>query len=84
MNWTVDHAPGIRGEALELWAVSPDLAAARAALGEIETRLASDPTAAGRHLSEGLWKITAPPFAAFYTIDPERRYVEITDVATVA
>lgn len=84
MNWTVEFAPGIWGEALEIWAVCPDLAVARAALGEVKDRLAADPHAAGRHLSEGLWTLTIPPFAVFYAIDPARRYVEITAVEAVS
>ncbi|HEX4607999.1 MAG TPA: hypothetical protein VH092_07325 [Urbifossiella sp.] len=81
MNWAVAFAPGIEREALELWAVSPDPAATRAALGEIKTRLGADPHTAGHHLSEGLWKIAAPPLTAYYTIDTVRQSVEITDIA---
>jgi hypothetical protein len=84
VNWTVDFAPGIWTEALVLWATSPDPAATRAAIGDIQARLAADPHDAGRHLSEGLWTIAAPPLVAFYTIDPARRHVEITAVAATA
>jgi hypothetical protein len=80
MSWTVEYAPGIRREALELWAVGPDPAATRAAIDGIEARLAADPHAAGRHLSEGLWKAVVPPLVAGYTIDPDRHVVTITDV----
>lgn len=80
MNFTVKWETGIRRELHYLWIAAPDPAAVRVASDAAEERLAADPYGAGRHLSEGLWLIHVPPLVLNYTIDPDRRLVEITDV----
>ena len=57
MGWNSD---ALR-EFHELWATSPDPAAVRAAREAAERLLAADPSGAGRHLSEGLWRLRVPP-----------------------
>ena len=80
MNFDVEWDPAIRHELHELWVVATDPAAVRAAAREVEERLTVDPQACGRLLSEGLWRVHVPPLLLHYTIDTERRFVEITDV----
>ena len=84
MKFTVEWEPPIRHELHELWAVAPDPAAVRAAHDEVERLLGTDPFGAGRHLSEGLWRLVVPPLVVHYTINPDARMVEITDVARTA
>jgi len=84
MSFAVGWEPPALHEFHELWAVSPDPAAVRAAREEAERLLGADPVGAGRHLSEGLWRIEVPPLVFHYTIDPARQLVEITDVAPTA
>ena len=80
MNFTVRWEPDIYIELTQLWAISPDPAAVRAAREKVEVALADDPFRAGRHLSEGLWPLYVPPLVVHYTIDREQLLVEITDV----
>lgn len=76
MRWE----PPVLHEFHELWAVSSDPAAVRAARENAERLLGADPSQAGRHLSEGFWRIDVPPLIHHYSIDPARQVVEITDV----
>ena len=80
MNFTVRWRPDAYTELTQLWAVAPDPAAVRDAREEAERLLGADPSGAGRHLSEGLWRLQVPPLLVHYTIDQDRRLVEITDV----
>ena len=58
----------------------PDPAAVRAAAEMIEHHLGVDPAGAGRHMSEGLWRIHVSPLLVHYSIDPVEREVKITQV----
>jgi len=80
VNFTVGWDPDALSDFHQLWAASPDPAAARTARETVERRLAADPSGAGRHLSEGLWQIRVPPFAIYYRIDPDLHLVETTNV----
>ncbi|HJZ54449.1 MAG TPA: hypothetical protein VKE74_05800 [Gemmataceae bacterium] len=75
---------GHRAELHQLWAISPDPAAVRTAADTAERLLAADPVGNGRYLSEELWKIEISPLAIYYTIDPSRQHVQITDVLEIA
>jgi hypothetical protein len=48
--------------------VSRSRAALTEAQAVIDHRLAVDPLAAGRELSEGLYRITSPPLVAYYEV----------------
>jgi hypothetical protein len=80
VNFTVAWDSDALREFHELWAVSPDPAAVRAARAAVEQSLAADPFGTGRHMSEGLWRAHVPPILFHYRIDPDRQLVEITDV----
>jgi len=80
VNFTVKWEAAIRHELHELWAVAPDPAAVRVAADTAERLFGIDPFGAGRHLSEGLWRVDVPPLVINYTIDPDQNEVKITDV----
>jgi hypothetical protein len=80
VNFTVEWEPATRTELHQLWAVSPDPAAVRAARDEAERLLGADPVRNGRHVAEGVWPIHVPPLLVYYTIDTGRQRVLITDV----
>jgi hypothetical protein len=80
VNFTVGWEPDIRAELHQLWATWPDPAAVRAAAETAERLLAADPVGNGRFLAEELWQIVVSPLALYYTIDPARRHVQITDI----
>jgi hypothetical protein len=80
MNFTVEWDPPALNEFHELWAVSPDPAAIRAARVTAEQLVGGDPHGEGEYLSEDLWRVRVPPLTFYYTIDPDRQLVEITDV----
>lgn len=50
---------------------------------EMQDALRSDPSAAGEHLSEGLYFIDREPLRGFYTIDTNEMLVEIVNVKQV-
>lgn len=79
MSWTVTWEPAANTDFMYAWAATPDPAALWAARDAAVGSLAADPYA-GRHLSEGLWVFHAPPLRLCYTIDPDRRRVDITDL----
>ena len=84
MNFWVEWETPLRAELHQLWTTAPDPAAVRGAAEKVEQLLAADPYSNGRHLSEGLWRLHVPPLVVHYTIDPDRQYVEITDVIHTA
>lgn len=84
MNFAVDWESDVRRELHLLWATAPDPPAVRGAAETVERQLGTDPYQAGKHLSEGLWRIVVPPLVAHYSIDASSRSVEITDVRLLA
>ncbi len=84
MNFTVEWEPEARSELHQLWVIAPDPAAVRAAAESAERLLSTDPAGNGQHQSEGLWRLRVPPLVVHYTIDPDRRHVQITDIARTA
>ena len=80
MNFTVGWDQDAYRELTQLWATAPDPAAIRVARETAERLLGADPVGNGRLLSEGLWKIVVSLLALYYTIDPARRHVQITDI----
>jgi hypothetical protein len=50
---------------------------------QIQEALRSDPSAAGEHLSEGLYFIDREPLRGFFTIDNDEMLVEIVSVKQV-
>ncbi len=54
-----------------------------AASKRIQDALRSDPSAAGEHLSEGLYFVDRDPLRAFFTIDVDELLVEIVNVKQV-
>jgi hypothetical protein len=50
---------------------------------QIQEALRSDPSAAGEHLSEGLYFIDREPLRGFFTIDNDEMLVEIVNVKQV-
>jgi hypothetical protein len=50
---------------------------------KMQDALRADPTAAGEHLSEGLYFVDREPLRGFYTIDTDEILVEIVNVKRV-
>jgi hypothetical protein len=50
---------------------------------QIQEALRSNPSAAGEHLSEGLYFIDREPLRGFFTIDNDEMLVEIVNVKQV-
>jgi mRNA-degrading endonuclease RelE of RelBE toxin-antitoxin system len=42
--------------------------------------LAQSPNSCGKHFSEGLYRLAVPPLVLTYTIDDDRRVVEVTSL----
>jgi hypothetical protein len=84
VNFTVEWEPEARNELHQLWATGSDPAAVRAAAEAVERLLIADPTGNGQHQSEGLWRLRVPPLTVHFTVDLDRRYVQITDIARTA
>ncbi len=59
-------------------------AANRKAITQAQARadqlLAQSPHNCGKHLSEGLYRLAVPPLVLTYTIDDDRRMVEVTSL----
>lgn len=67
-------------ELADAWLSAPDPAAVTTAQYAIERMLRMDPFAHGQHVAEGLWRLHVPPLLVHYSIDPDPRTVEITQV----
>jgi len=63
----IEWEPAAEDELARLWLGSSDPQAITIALAQAEQLLARDPIQHGRHLSEGLYAIDAPPLVLTYT-----------------
>jgi mRNA-degrading endonuclease RelE of RelBE toxin-antitoxin system len=57
-----------------------DRSAVVAAQHDAERKLAANPTKAGRHVAEGLYRLDVPPLVVYYTILRAERIVRITEI----
>ena len=64
----------------EIWIASQDRNAITAASAEIDRELATDASAKGKTLSEGLLLYDAPPLRAVFSVSDPDRKVEIARV----
>ena len=64
----------------EIWLAAQDRNVVTAASAEIDRELASDATAKGRPLSEGLRVFDAPPLRAVFSVSDPDRKVEVARV----
>ena len=62
------------------WMQAPDPRAVNAAQTTIDRLLSRDPLGHGVEVSEGLRRLTVPPLSVQYTVDEERREVEVCSV----
>jgi hypothetical protein len=81
--YTVDWQPAAEDALTEIWIDASDRAAVTAAQARADRLLARDPANHGRHVAEGLYQIDSPPLAISYTIDEDRRLVEVTWVREI-
>jgi len=72
--------PNVLSDLATLWVQAPNRRAVTDAQARIDQLLGANPTGHGRHLSEGLYHLHVPPLAVTYTIDTNRRRVEVTSV----
>jgi hypothetical protein len=70
-------------DVLQITMASGAKAEVLAASKQIQDVLRSDPSAAGKHLSEGLYFLDREPLRAFFTIDVDEMLVEIVNVKQV-
>lgn len=61
----------------EIWVQAADRQAVTEAETAIHAMLRSNPVEQRRLVAEGLFKIVCAPLAAYYSVDEERRHVEI-------
>jgi hypothetical protein len=74
----VEWEPAAEDELARIWLRSSDPAGVTAAQARADQLLSRDPIKYGRHLSEGLYGIDAPPLVLTYTIDAVNRLVTVT------
>jgi mRNA-degrading endonuclease RelE of RelBE toxin-antitoxin system len=74
--------PDVLGDLADIWLIAPDRQAVTDAQARIDELLSQDPVRHGQHLSEGLYRLRVPPLTITYTVDPDRREVEVTSVRT--
>ena len=79
----LDYTDDADNQLADLWLASADRNGVTRAQHRIDQLLRGDPHS-GQHLSEGLWKITVPPLAAFYEIDETGFQVTVTDFDLVS
>lgn len=78
--WQVVWDAEAEDQLAALWLVASDRAAITDAQAAADRRLSHDPSANGRHLSEGLYALDAPPLVLTYTIDNSSKTVTVTSV----
>ncbi|MDV6033471.1 MAG: hypothetical protein F9B45_25960 [Phycisphaera sp. RhM] len=66
-----------------IWLAAQDRDAVTATSAEIDRELASDATAKGKSLSEGLRVYDAPPLRAVFSVSDPDRTVEVARVRTL-
>jgi hypothetical protein len=76
-RFRVEWGPAAEDELARIWLRSSDPSAISAAQARADQLLSRDPMRNGRHLSEGLYCIDAPPLVLTYTIDQASRLVEV-------
>jgi hypothetical protein len=81
--YTVEWSRAAENELARIWLRAADRAAVNAAQAHADRLLARDPSGHGRHVGEGLYQIDCPPLAISYTIDDQRRYVDVTWVREI-
>jgi pimeloyl-ACP methyl ester carboxylesterase len=65
------------------WMMAADQPAVVAARQGIDRLLSADPHSHGRHLAEGLWKISVPPLLVHFDIDTPAGVVNVTQLDLV-
>lgn len=78
-SYTVDWTTDAEDALTLIWLQTHDLAAT-AASDQIDRLLARDPIGYGKHLGEGLYKLTVPPLTAYYAVDQAKKTVEVSAV----
>jgi hypothetical protein len=77
-RWQVTWDPLAEDELGRIWLRRTDRAAVSAASARADRLLEQDPVAHGRHLSEGLYSLYAPPLIVTFTVDVATHTVEVT------
>jgi hypothetical protein len=81
--WTVDWDLSAEQELARIWMQVADPQAVTVAQARIDRLLARDPFGNGRHLAEGLYKLSEPPLTVFYRIDEDQRLVYVDEVGYI-
>ena len=76
--FTVDWDPDAEDELARIWMQDSDPPAITRASAQADQSLARDPLGNGRHVSGGLYQITAAPLLISFTINVPNRHVQVT------
>ena len=79
ISYTVDWTTDAEDELTQIWLQTYDPAVS-AASDQIDRILARDPIGSGKHLGEGLYKLTVSPLTAYYSVDQAKKTVEVSAV----
>ena len=82
-NFTVELVPAAENGLADAYLRSGDVAAVVRADAAVAAVLSADPTGGGRHVSEGLYRLTVPPLVYLYEVDLPRRHVTVVRVRTI-
>jgi hypothetical protein len=83
-GFTVEWTPAAEGSLAQSWLKASDpreVTVAQALADQLPSR---DPVGNGRHLSEGLYRITVPPLIVTCTMDAARRVMEVNGVRSTS
>jgi plasmid stabilization system protein ParE len=80
-RYTVSWTEDAEQELADIWTRAGDREAVTAADAAITRLLASDPINNGTDLAEGLRKLIVDPLMVYYSVDPGKRFVEVSHVA---
>jgi plasmid stabilization system protein ParE len=76
-RFTVVYVEAAQASLVKIWLDSADRASVREAAARIDRELRDAPKLYGTHHREGLWRISAGPLTAFFTISEDDRLVEV-------
>jgi hypothetical protein len=81
-SFVVQWDPDAEEELARFWLGSNDRPAITRAQAQADTLLSRDPYG-GQHMSEGLYRLEAPPLVFTYTIDDANQTVTVTGVRLI-
>ena len=76
----VEWPPPILSDLADIWTKATNRQAVTDASDAIDDLLSRDPINNGVHISEGLYRLVAPPLVVCYEVDAARRRVKVSRV----